>query len=52
MKKFDKKEIVDKETILKAVESSAQIEGLSLESAKKNTKVIADLKAHGRAFSL
>lgn len=47
-----KREVIDKEVILKAVERSAQIEGLSLQIAQANLKVIAELQKHGRAFAL
>lgn len=50
--KPNKKELSDKKAILKAVERSAQIEGLSLKSAQANLKVIAELQKHGRAFAL
>lgn len=52
LRKPTKKQIVDKEAMLKAVERSAQIEGLSLHSAQANKKVIAELQKHGRAFAL
>lgn len=50
--KLSKKAISEKKSILKAVERSAQIEGLSLQNAQKNLKVIAQLQKHGRAFAL
>lgn len=52
LKKPGKKEPTDKEVMLKAVERSAKIEGLSLQSAQANVKVIAELQKHGRAFAL
>lgn len=52
LRKPSKKQIVDKEVMLKAVERSAEIEGLSLQSAQANVKVIAELQKHGRAFAL
>lgn len=51
-RKPSKKETIDKQVMLKAVERSAQIEGLSLQSAQANLKVIAELQKHGRAFAL
>lgn len=50
--KPNKKELSVKKLLLQAVERSAQIEGLSLQSAQANLKVIAELKKHGRAFAL
>lgn len=50
--KPSKKELTDKQVMLKAVERSAEIEGFSLQSAQANLKVIAELKKHGRAFAL
>ena len=52
VRKPSKKEVLDKAVILKAVERSAQIEGLSLQSAQANLKVIVELQKHGRAFAL
>ncbi|MBI2416021.1 MAG: hypothetical protein HYV33_05185 [Candidatus Kerfeldbacteria bacterium] len=52
IRKSSKKEVIDKIVILKAVERSAEIEGLSLQSAQANLKVIAELQKHGRAFAL
>lgn len=51
-KKANKTDLSEKKIILNAVERSAQIEGLSLRSAQANSKVIAELKKHGRAFAL
>lgn len=50
--KIDKKTNGQQKLISEAVERSAQIEGMSLERAQKNLKVIAELQKHGRAFSL
>lgn len=52
LRKPIKKMVIDKEVMLKAVERSAQIEGLSLQSAQANLKVIAALQKHGRAFAI
>ena len=51
-KKANKTDLSEKKILLKAVERSAQIEGLSLQSAQANLKVIAELQKHGRAFAL
>ena len=51
-RKPSKKELLDKVVMLKAVERSAEIEGLSLQSAQANLKVIAELQKHDRAFAL
>lgn len=42
----------EKKLILQAVERSAQIEGMSLQRAQENSKVIVELQKHGRAFAL
>ncbi|MFA6475455.1 MAG: hypothetical protein WCV88_04650 [Patescibacteria group bacterium] len=52
VKKANNQDLSEKKIIFKAVERSAQIEGLSLQRARSNLKVIIELQKHGRAFAL
>lgn len=52
LKKPSQKDTTEKEIRLQAVARSAEIEGLSLQSAQTNLKVIAELQKYGRAFAL
>ena len=49
---MDKKKILDKKSLRRAVSQSSKIEGLSLARALKNLPMIRKLKLHGRAFSV
>lgn len=51
-KKFGKRDLTKKDLLMKAVERSAQIEGLSLKNAQSNIKVILELQKHGRGFPI
>lgn len=51
-KKTSRKLNTQKRLLLQAVERSAQIEGMSLQRAQENLKVIVELQKHGRGFSL
>jgi hypothetical protein len=44
--------VPNKKTLDRIVSASSRLEGLSLEQARKDTKVINLLKRYGRGFSL
>ncbi len=47
-----REKIAKKKELKKAVSRSSKLEGLSWNSAKKNTSIIRKLKKYGRAFSI